>query len=530
MRRIRTLGVATALAVPALPLGLAGAGPAQAAGHTYYVSPGGSDSNSGTSAGKALRTIQEAADRTEPGDTVSIMNGTYKEPRKGSDVVSVTRSGKAGAPITFRAHPGHKPVINPVTGWNGIAVDGASYIDIRGLEIKGNSAHLSLSAAEGASTKNPLYNTNCLNVTKGKSSGEQAHHINIVGNTVRSCPGSGISAIDADHVTIDRNRVHSTSWYTKYATSGISVLRALDSDGSGDGKKYRIRITNNVSYDNETKVKWDKCTCYSDGNGIIIDTLKGKPGGEGPDYRGRVLVANNLSFDNGGSGIHSFQSHHVDIVHNTAYMNGRSKNMDSYANIFAAKSQDVRLLNNISYARPGQETNSKHRNTDVTYDYNTYFNGKAPEVKGPHDVVGDPEFVAPGTGPAAADFRLRKGSRAIGTGTAFPAVSTDITGARRGGGDPDRGAYAFSARTNSSAAATTDPTRIAGAGAGQHPGTSTGTGTGAAGTATGEGGEKTMGGSTSLAETGGSLAALGGGAVVLAVGMGIVVRTRRKRS
>ncbi|UZI32275.1 right-handed parallel beta-helix repeat-containing protein [Streptomyces sp. VB1] len=355
---------------------------------------------------------------------------------------------------------------------------------------------------------------------------------------MHGCAGGGISAISSDHVDITSNHVHSNSWYTVYATSGISILTPRDV-GAADPEKYKIRVTGNRVHDNETKIKWEKCRCYSDGNGIIIDTLKGD--GENPAYRGRVLVADNLSYDNGGSGIHSYKSQHVDIIHNTAYKNGRSTRMESYANIFAHDSTDVRLLNNIAYGRPGQATNSKSRNTDVTYDYNIYFGGKAPEVKGAHDIVADPKLTGPGTG-ADADFRLSKGSPAIGSGTPFPAVTDDFTGARRTGGAPDRGAYsvktgaddvkerASEPATNESAspsqegAAPGEPS--AGTGADTSPGAEAPLDTDS------DAGLKPNGESEPLAETGGSspVLPLGIAAVVLAIGGSILFAVRRKRS
>ncbi|MFW6695716.1 right-handed parallel beta-helix repeat-containing protein [Streptomyces sp. MAR4 CNX-425] len=514
MIRMRTPGMVSALLAPSLLLGTIGAGTAQAADQTYYVSENGSDSNAGTSPDAPLRTIQKAADRTEPGDTVSIMNGTYTEPYKGGDVLNITRSGQAGAPITYRAHPGHDPVIHPVTGWNGIGINGAAHIVIKDLEIKGNSANLNLADAERlADPKDPTYNTNCI-WAQPDSSGAEPHHIDVVGNTVHHCPGLGIGARDVDHMTIDRNHVHSTSWYTVYATSGISILEALDSGGAG-GDTYKIRITNNVVHDNETMVKWEACNCYSDGNGIIVDTLKDKPGG-GPAYQGRVLVANNLSFDNGGSGIHSFKSQHVDIVHNTAYHNSRSSRMESYANIFAAKSEDVRILNNVSYARSGENTNPAHENVDVTYDYNVYFGGKEPEVQGENDVIADPKLVDPGTGPDA-DFRLQEGSPAIGTGTSFPAVTTDITGAPRDPEAPDRGAYVYGAESGAPAAG-----KESAAESGGNPGAGDGSGT--------ESGKQPQGHSRPLAATGTDLTFLGVGAAVLAVGAGFVFTAVRRKS
>ncbi|MFE6716230.1 sigma-70 family RNA polymerase sigma factor [Streptomyces albidoflavus] len=494
-----TRSPAPSLAAASTPM----APPAKAAPEpTYFVSAGGDDANPGTSAGSPFRTLQKAADLAGPGDVVAVMNGTYTEPRKGSNVLTVERSGRPGAPITFMAYPGHRPVLHPKTAWNGISVYGASHIVIKNLEVKGNNAALSLEDAERSSSKtDPTYNTNCVSVEKNRESGAFPHHVDIIGNLVHHCAGGGISAIEADHITISGNHVHSNAWFTVYGTSGISILTPRGGDGT---KTYGIRITGNRVHDNETKVKWEGCGCYSDGNGIIVDTTKGDPERGRPAYGGRVLVANNVSYDNGGSGIHAYKSQHVDIVHNTAYLNGRSPRIEKpYANIFAHDTTDARLLNNIAYARPGQATNSNSRNVDVTYDHNIYFGGKTPETKGPHDLIADPLFTAPGK-THNADFRLRKDSPAIASGTPFPSVTTDFTGAPRKAGAPDRGAYSFGAAAKAGPDAAGDDTS----------------------------GLAAQGGSEPLAETGGSdpVLPLSIAAVVLIFGAGLLVFTRRRRS
>ncbi|MGC4945660.1 hypothetical protein ACLQ2N_05490 [Streptomyces sp. DT224] len=508
-----------------------GAGTAQADSTTYYVSPSGDDGNAGTSVSAPFRTLQKAADVTGPGDTVSIMNGTYTERPGGSDVVVISRSGRAGAPITYRAYPGHHPVINPVAAWNGIRVNGASHITLQGLEIKGNSQAISPADAErGAGTRNSKYNTNCVSVEKNRSTGAGPHHIAVIGNTVHHCAGGGISAIDADYVTIDRNHVYSTSWYSVYATSGISVLAARDVDGGDGGRTYKIRITDNRVHDNETKVKWDRCTCYSDGNGIIVDTLKDKAKAheEGPDYQGRVLVAGNVSYDNGGSGIHSYKSQHVDIVNNTAYRNGRSDRMEGYGNIYAIDSRDVRVLNNISYGRPGQMTNTAHGNVDVSYDYNVYFGGKAPEVQGPNDIIADPGFTRPGTG-AEADFRLRAGSPAIDSGIPFTAVATHVADAAGEGDAPDRGAYPYTTGSAGAGATAPAPADDPSKGSGESPAPEPAAQDSAG--ATGGNDVRAAGAGEPLADTGGDMAGpLGIGAAGLILGACILFMVRRKRS
>lgn len=85
-------------------------------GASLYVSPTGDDGHdgSGPGAAQALRTVQAAVDRAQPGDTVLVRAGTYRE------TVVFPRSGTAGKPITVRPFEGERPVISgcePVTGW-----------------------------------------------------------------------------------------------------------------------------------------------------------------------------------------------------------------------------------------------------------------------------------------------------------------------------------------------------------------------------------------------------------------------------
>lgn len=100
---LRTALVA-ALAVGA-PLVLPPPSVAAAAATAYYVSPSGSDSNSGTSAGSPLATIQKAVDLAPTGAVVNLAAGTYRQ-----DVVTkragVTITGPANAVVKGRATRG----------------------------------------------------------------------------------------------------------------------------------------------------------------------------------------------------------------------------------------------------------------------------------------------------------------------------------------------------------------------------------------------------------------------------------------
>src|SRR3954451_19744247 len=81
---------------------------------TYYVATNGSDSADG-SLGSPLRTIQQAANRADAGDTVVVRAGTYRE------TVTPAHSGSSSRPITFKPYDGERVTISGadrVSGWS----------------------------------------------------------------------------------------------------------------------------------------------------------------------------------------------------------------------------------------------------------------------------------------------------------------------------------------------------------------------------------------------------------------------------
>lgn len=72
----------------------------------YYVAPDGDDSNDGLSRATAWRTVNHAADRVRPGDTVLLGEGHYRE------TTWLRATGDVDRPITFMAAPGEKVVFD----------------------------------------------------------------------------------------------------------------------------------------------------------------------------------------------------------------------------------------------------------------------------------------------------------------------------------------------------------------------------------------------------------------------------------
>ncbi len=399
---------------------------------SYFVSGNGLDTRDGSTETLAFRNLSKAAGVVNPGDTVWILTGTYSP-------FTITRSGSAQASIVWKKKLGATPEIKS-NAWDAINI-AASYQVIDGLTITGNNGNVTLAAAEAdydaAGSGNGSINGNGISID-GRNVITKYHHITIRNCIVRKCGGGGINAMASDHVIIEDNQVYENAWYSRYGCSGISILSSANVD---QDTGYHMIVQRNRVWNNRGLVKWKQIDKYSDGNGIIVDSDKDH------NFTGKTLVCNNVSFNNGGSGIHSFKSQNVDIFNNTTYYNGLKV---GYASCFAGSSTNVRIFNNIMYAAPNLPPNSNWGNTNVTYDYNIYYGGTAAVVPGAHSLTSNPGFINLSTNSDVADFRLISTSNAKNAGTTVSEVTKDILGvARPQGSAYDIGAYEYVATTGS---------------------------------------------------------------------------------
>jgi hypothetical protein len=431
--------------------------------NAYFISPTGSDDNTGRAEAFPFKSFDKVLTVVKPGDVVNVMPGTFYANGKPIIDLLSKHSGESDKYITFKAHdPHNKPILSAAGNnvWNAVNIN-ASYIIIDGLELAGGNASIDKTEAYNnayAHKYNPgsvnwsrsaYFNTNGITVGGSGQSSERPDHVIVRNCIIHDFPGGGISAIQADYITFENNQVYNNSWYTMYACSGISILTPVNSDRSTG---YKNIIRNNICYNNRTEIPWIDTSnfSFSDGNGIIVDInitpqSSGVAVGEG-EYTGRTLVENNVSFNNGGSGIHSFKAKHVDIVNNTAYHN-TCKYETGYAEIWTNNCEDVNIVNNIMYARSNGNCNLPTQNATEKYSHNLYFNGKINMKTGTGDKEADPLFVNLSTDGEKADFHLRTGSPAIGHGIHSDYMSgVDIEGNPRPASRVDAGAYQYASK------------------------------------------------------------------------------------
>jgi hypothetical protein len=391
---------------------------------TYYVTQTGNDGNTGTSIANAWRTLNRASGIVNPGDTVYALDGDFSEPY-GYTALYLNRAGTAKHWIRFKAYPGTHPIIHN-TYWDGVLLGAqAAYIEIDGFTVLGPNASLTLAGAQSQTgIANPLYDGNCMAVDgSGGTATQRPHHIRFIHNVVGECGGGGIAVQFADYVTISENTVYNNGWYGIYGNSGISVLGSWNSD-TYTGEK--ILITSNRVFGNFNYIPYVYAGRITDGEGIILDTNNNSLGNTGlPPYAGRILVANNISYNNGSSGLLVFETDHADIINNTTYNNVLSPVLSGGGELDLYGATDTNVINNILYAGDGQnplQNVSWAACADCTVDYNIYYNGSntgAP-IGGPDDIVANPQFVNPeAANPFDANFKIKRTSPAVDAGESW---------------------------------------------------------------------------------------------------------------
>ena len=366
----------------------------------YYVSNAlGSDGNDGLET-SPFQTINRAISEVEAGGTVYVMEGTYRNLNYGTvdvsnyinmnnpHVVTINKSGTAGAYITLKNYPGHTPIIQ-FDGRGGIVISNdMNYIIVEGFEVVGPAASITYAEAYAnreykvlaASDPDDDINYNHTYFSgKGIWGGYGAHHhIIIRNNIVHDTAGSGIRFNDSDHITIEYNEVYNTTWWTSSASSAVVYAQTIASSEADNGTDVKMVMRGNLVYNN-----WNRIPFYTtrlpdnsgntnpnygtatynnilDGQGLYVTRSD-------DNYFGTFLFENNVCVNNGKNGINFDNSLGASAIiqNNTFYYNGVHEIIQdiSVANgnpghrgqkvggVKANKVQNVTVANNIVVTR-----------------------------------------------------------------------------------------------------------------------------------------------------------------------------------
>ncbi len=427
---------------------------------TVYVSPTGTSSGAGTEA--SPKDISTAINDSNigPGYTIVLMNGTYNLV---DELYLWRKDGTATSPVTIKAQNKHQAILqgNPQYSSNRYAV-----LSIAGCQ------HVIVDGVVTMHPANSLDQAYGIRVTPAYA--EVTENSEFI--TIRNCKsfdngGGGISADGSDHIIFEDNIVYGNCTRNQVNTSGISVykLKALTSTTDYWG----CVIQRNISYNNRCELDFyynENGTIYSsdkptDGNGIIIDFLDNDTGAP---YGKRVLVENNVCYNNGGKGIQAFNSSNVRITNNTVYHNNwvlnREDNETFEISMIGHTNDDHQgVHSNVVIANPAHKKDyAMGIQGNPGYTYGNYLVGPAvrryadytlSEAAFPSDNIVKPiadqnttvKLIAPGTDPATANFRPQTTSPLVNAYTRdiyYPAEDADKV-ARPQGQYADLGAYEF---------------------------------------------------------------------------------------
>ncbi|CAN5596208.1 hypothetical protein BH09PLA1_BH09PLA1_10130 [soil metagenome] len=396
----------------------------------YVVATTGSDSAAGTT-DAPWRTLQHAADRVAPGDTVNVRAGNYTG-------FQLENSGTRLNRITFRAELGvvidHRNATTP----DGINLEAASFITIRGFNVVGiERSGIRSVLNDGVQI---IGNTCDRNGRWGIFTGF-SENILIEGNIARrSVAEHGIYFGNSADNPIIRGNI---CWGNR--ACGIHVNSDLSQGGDG--------IISNALIENNT--------CWSNGAG----------GGSAINMDGvqNSIVRNNLIYNTYASGISLYRidgargAKNNFVVNNTIVMANSNTSPGRFAINIADGSTGNPVRNNICYSyhpssggRGSIQVSADSRSGlvsdyNIVNDTNGFSNNdtgqnlaqwRASTGQDAHSQVAAPSDLFNDT--ALSDYHLRGGSVAIDAGTGVTAPLVDMhNNGRPSNGAVDIGAFEY---------------------------------------------------------------------------------------
>ena len=353
-----------------------------------FIATDGNDSSGDGSMANPYKTIRKGCDQASPGDTVMVRAGTYKNSDyddgdiwTGTYVTRIIIHGTADKYITIQPYDTEEVIIK-FDGVYGFLIQEASYIRIKGFIFEGVADEISQQDADNAwglyktesgevrnleaEMKIDINDPSLIETTKNKPTtsnvtkpilyngralvANKSHHIEFLENTIRNVPSAAIRAQRCDYITISRNIIYNNTYWTTQGVGAITISEATVTPEGDTFTGVKIIISENTVYGNENRlISWNPAKSFihfeiDEGTGIFLTR------NNNTYTHGEMLIANNLSYRNGASGIVCHFTDDVVIEHNTVFDNGTS-NHGYPGGIGVNSANNVKILSNISYSK-----------------------------------------------------------------------------------------------------------------------------------------------------------------------------------
>jgi hypothetical protein len=289
---------------------------------TYYLSPDGNDTSSGTSMLSPWLTPSHSG--LVCGDVIMALPGDYSAQNFDMNHWGIVSCSANNNVVWLKCGSFAACTIADASGHSGLRVD-QSYWGVQGWSI----GPLSGTGVEGQGSGIIFVASNCASI----------HHLIAANNVVHDAQAGGIGTynngwsgcgrpISEDYIAIVGNIVYNSAQSSGECFSGISIYQPVQTDNLPGTHIY---IAGNFSFGNMDP---NPCagTSPTDGEGIILDTFDGSQGTFQTPYAAQADVENNVLVSNGCSGITVFQNSEgsvhsmIYLIRNTLWGNNTDPN------------------------------------------------------------------------------------------------------------------------------------------------------------------------------------------------------------
>lgn len=362
---------------------------------SFYLSPNGNDLNAGNRWFLPFRTMDKALSALRPGDSLHIMNGTYRTREESN--IHLKRGGLPGQWVVIRNYLNHRPVIY---GGSTAAVwlQGAEYVSLEGLTF--------VSDPDDPSATGILI--------EGRAS-KPCSHIKVYDCFVRNFRGPAVRADGYDYLTLG---------YNKFSRNAVdpdarAVLHFLNHTPTDLLPGYRNYLQANTMEKNALQVSPGKLVC----NPLILFE---EPPRDRVLSGYQTLVHNNILYDNGGGGMRFDRTAGVRVLNNTLYQNGQNELCD-HPELWFVHATECDASNNIFYTSAAKPATRLTNSVSVRFSHNLYFNFSYHEP-GLSDLIEQPQFQYIDPERKEFNFRLKPGSPAVNAGEDEGIMDIDFEG------------------------------------------------------------------------------------------------------